>query len=91
MTDWFQLERCYVTPIHCSHKIIKVAIITKLPEKNYTCNITRNAKLVKIVIKYTSQKQYTSLVKKINILKYPTKDFPHSETIEINKFENIVK
>ena len=48
MTDWFQLERCYVTPTHCSHKIIKVLIITKLPQKiTCLCNITRNAKLGK--------------------------------------------
>ena len=51
MTDWFQLERCYVTPMHCSHKIIKVLIITKLPQKiTCLCNITRNAKLGKFHI-----------------------------------------
>ena len=66
MTDWFQLERCYVTPMHCSHKIIKVLIITRLPQ-NITClcNITRNAKFGKfilgIVLKYTAQKVYISV------------------------------
>ena len=59
-------ERCYVTPMHCSHKIIKVLIITRLPQ-NITClcNITRNAKFGKfilgIVLKYTAQKVYISV------------------------------
>ena len=66
MTDWFQLERCYVTPTPCRHKIIKVLIITKLPKKiTCLCNITRNAKLGKfilgIVLKYTAQKIYISV------------------------------